>query len=50
MAVPLQPAKETDIPAIVAMMTAAFRGAEGELAWSAEADYITGVRTSESLS
>jgi ribosomal protein S18 acetylase RimI-like enzyme len=46
MSLTLQPATELDFPAIVAVMNAAFRGAEG---WSIEADYITGVRTSDSL-
>jgi hypothetical protein len=46
MAFALQPATELDFPAIVALMNVAFRGAEG---WSIEADYISGVRTSESL-
>jgi ribosomal protein S18 acetylase RimI-like enzyme len=46
MVIPLQLAKETDLPAIVALMNAAFRGAEG---WSFEAGYITGNRTTESL-
>jgi ribosomal protein S18 acetylase RimI-like enzyme len=46
MNVALRPAKGTDFPAIIALMNAAFRGAEG---WSVEADYITGERTSESL-
>jgi ribosomal protein S18 acetylase RimI-like enzyme len=49
MTVPLQPAKEADLPAIVAIMNAAFRGTDGERGWSVEADYITGERTSESL-
>ena len=46
MSLTLQPATEGDFPAIVDLMNAAFRGAEG---WSIEADYITGVRTSDSL-
>ncbi|MGA2096740.1 MAG: GNAT family N-acetyltransferase [Candidatus Acidiferrum sp.] len=46
MTVPLQPAKETDFPAIIALMNAAFRGTEG---WSIEGDYIAGERTSEPL-
>jgi ribosomal protein S18 acetylase RimI-like enzyme len=49
MSVPLHPAKETDLPAIVAIMNAAFRGTGGERGWSVEADYITGERTSVSL-
>jgi len=46
MTVPVQLAIETDFPAIVAMMNAAFRGRDG---WSIEGDYIAGERTSESL-
>jgi ribosomal protein S18 acetylase RimI-like enzyme len=46
MTVLLRPAKESDFPAIIAIMNAAFRGTEG---WSVEADYISGERTSESL-
>lgn len=46
MTVALQSATETDLPAIVAIMNAAFRGTEG---WSIEAEYITGERTNESL-
>lgn len=46
MALDLHPASEGDYPVIVTLMNAAFRGAEG---WSIEADYISGVRTSDSL-
>jgi ribosomal protein S18 acetylase RimI-like enzyme len=46
MIVSLRPAKETDFPAIIVLMNAAFRGTAG---WSNEADYITGERMSESL-
>jgi ribosomal protein S18 acetylase RimI-like enzyme len=46
MTVPLRPAKESDFPAIIALMNAAFRGTEG---WTVEGDYIAGERTSESL-
>jgi hypothetical protein len=49
MANPLQLAKNTDIPAIVALMNAAFRGTEVEQGWSMEAVYITDDRTDESL-
>jgi ribosomal protein S18 acetylase RimI-like enzyme len=49
MTVPLQLAKETDLPAIVAIMNAAFRGKEGERGWNTEAEYIAGERTNESL-
>ena len=41
--------EETDLPAVVAMMNAAFRGTSGERSWSIEAVYITGSRTNESL-
>ncbi|WP_158942338.1 GNAT family N-acetyltransferase [Granulicella sp. S190] len=49
MTIPLQPAKETDFPAIIAIMNAAFRGAEGEQGWSVELGFITGERINESL-
>lgn len=42
----LQPATASDLPAVVALMNAAFRGTEP--GWSTEAGYITGVRTTES--
>jgi len=46
MPIPLRPATEPDLPAIVALMNTAFRGKEG---WSIEGEYITGGRTSISL-
>jgi ribosomal protein S18 acetylase RimI-like enzyme len=46
MTVSLRPARQSDFPAVIAIMNAAFRGTEG---WTVEADYITGERTSESL-
>ena len=49
MSISLQPAKETDLPAIAAIMNAAFRGALAEQSWSFETSYITGNRTSEAL-
>jgi ribosomal protein S18 acetylase RimI-like enzyme len=49
MTISLQLAEETDLPPIVALMNAAFRGAESARGWSIEGDYITGSRTSESL-
>ena len=49
MPITLEPATEPDLPAIVALMNAAFRGADGQRGWSTEADYIKGVRTSVSL-
>jgi ribosomal protein S18 acetylase RimI-like enzyme len=49
MTIPLELATEIDLPAIVAIMNAAFRGTEGHRGWSIEADYIIGKRTSESL-
>jgi ribosomal protein S18 acetylase RimI-like enzyme len=49
MTVPLEVLTERDLPAIVAIMNAAFRGTQGERGWSMESDYIAGERTSESL-
>ncbi len=49
MSISLQPAQETDLPAIAAIMNAAFRGALAEQSWSFETSYITGNRTSEAL-
>jgi ribosomal protein S18 acetylase RimI-like enzyme len=49
MTIPLQLARESDLPSIVAIMNSAFRGTEGVRGWSVEADYIAGVRTDESL-
>lgn len=49
MTVALKLANETDLPAIVTMMNAAFRGTQGERGWSVETDYISGKRTDESL-
>jgi ribosomal protein S18 acetylase RimI-like enzyme len=49
MTIPLQLAKESDFPAIIAIMNAAFRGTGGERGWSVEGDYIAGERTNESL-
>jgi ribosomal protein S18 acetylase RimI-like enzyme len=49
MTVPLQLATDMDLPAIVAIMNAAFRGTDGGRGWSTEAGYITGERTNESL-
>lgn len=49
MSIRLEPAKGTDLPAIVAIMNAAFRGTGGHQGWSVEADYISGERTNESL-
>lgn len=46
MPVPLHPATESDFPAIIALMNAAFRGTEG---WSIEGDLIKGQRTNASL-
>lgn len=46
MSVALQPAETSDLPHIVSIMNAAFRGTGG---WSVESDYITGERTTESL-
>jgi ribosomal protein S18 acetylase RimI-like enzyme len=49
MTVALELATETDLPAIVAIMNAAFRGTGGHRGWSVEGEYITGERTNESL-
>jgi ribosomal protein S18 acetylase RimI-like enzyme len=49
MTISLQLAKEADLPAIVAIMNAAFRGTEAERGWSSEGGYIKATRTSESL-
>ena len=46
MAVILRSANESDFPAIVTLMNAAFRGKDG---WSIEGEYISGERTSISL-
>ena len=45
----LQLAKSPDLPSVVMMMNAAFRGPGSEKAWSVEENYITGERTNESL-
>ena len=37
----LEPAAESDIPAIVALLSAAFRGTDGERSWNHE-DFIVG--------
>lgn len=49
MAISLRLAKEHDLPAIVTLMNAAFRGNGVERSWSTEAAYITGDRTSAFL-
>ena len=49
MSIHLEPATPADLPAIVALMNAAFRGAEGKQSWCTEADFIVGARTNESL-
>jgi ribosomal protein S18 acetylase RimI-like enzyme len=46
MSVPLHLANETDFPAIISLMNAAFRGSEG---WSIEGEIIKGQRTNASL-
>ena len=43
----LRTATDADLPAIVSLMNAAYRG--GETGWSTEAGYITGVRTTVDL-
>lgn len=49
MSIALEPAREADLPAIVALMNAAFRGREAEQGWSTEKGIITGDRTTISL-
>lgn len=49
MTLPLELATESDLPAIVELMNAAFRGTDGIRGWSIEADCISGQRTDESL-
>jgi ribosomal protein S18 acetylase RimI-like enzyme len=46
MPAPLHPATESDFPAIINLMNAAFRGTEG---WSIEGEHIKGERTNASL-
>ncbi len=45
----LKQAISADVPAIVALMNAAFRGAGAGASWNTEAGYIDGDRTSEAL-
>ncbi len=45
----LQPATEAELPAIVALMNAAFRGSPTPQSWTTEASYITGDRTNLTL-
>ncbi len=46
----LRPATDADLPAIVTLMNAAYRGDDtAQPGWSTEAGYITGVRTTVSL-
>lgn len=45
----LDPATPADIPDIVALMNAAFRGAGAGASWNTEAPYIDGDRTSDAL-
>jgi ribosomal protein S18 acetylase RimI-like enzyme len=49
MSISLQLAEEIDLPAIVAIMNAAFRGTSAEQSWSVETRYVTGNRTNELL-
>lgn len=46
---PLEPARAEDVPAVVALMNRAYRGAEARAGWSHEADYLDGGRTTEPL-
>lgn len=48
MSISLQLAEESDLPAIVSLMNAAFRGSSGKQSWNVES-FITGTRTTESL-
>jgi ribosomal protein S18 acetylase RimI-like enzyme len=48
MRIALQSAEESDLPAIIALMNAAFRGTSAKQSWNVEA-FITGSRTTESL-
>jgi ribosomal protein S18 acetylase RimI-like enzyme len=43
----LEIASEGDIPSIVALLNAAYRGASTLHTWTSEAEYITGTRTTE---
>ncbi len=43
----LTPAGDADVPAIVALMNAAYRGTGSDAGWSTETGYIDGDRTSE---
>ena len=45
----LQPATEADLPALVALMNAAFRGTPTPQVWTTEAHYLTGDRTNLTL-
>jgi N-acetylglutamate synthase-like GNAT family acetyltransferase len=49
MPISLELATESDLPAIVALMNAAFRAPEGERGWSTEGGLIAGTRITESL-
>jgi ribosomal protein S18 acetylase RimI-like enzyme len=49
MTISLQLAEDTDLPAIVDLMNAAFRGRLAEKSWSFGTAYVTGTRTNESL-
>lgn len=49
MTISLRMAEEADLPAIVAVMNAAFRGDAEERGWSVESGYISGDRTSVPL-
>jgi ribosomal protein S18 acetylase RimI-like enzyme len=48
MNISIQLAEESDLPAIVTLMNAAFRGTSAKQSWNVEA-FITGSRTTESL-
>lgn len=42
---PLQPAVEQDLPAVVALVNSAYRGETSRQGWTTEADYLAGQRT-----
>ena len=45
----LEPATDADVPAIAALMNAAYRGAGGAPGWATEVGYIAGDRTTAAL-
>jgi DNA-binding MarR family transcriptional regulator/ribosomal protein S18 acetylase RimI-like enzyme len=47
--VALQPALDSDVPAIVSLMNRAYRGVGADAGWNSEAAYLEGERTTEPL-